>query len=63
MPRVLSHPLIPLDRAPGGPLEALLSRLDRWLDEPPVVERDPCGHTVWVFDAVGYRVNRRLPGV
>ena len=42
---------------------AFLRRLDRMLDERPVVERDSVGHTVWVLGAIGYRVNRSLPGV
>ena len=38
---------------------ALMRRLDRWLDAPLVVKREANGHTVWLLDAVGYRVNRR----
>ena len=38
---------------------ALMRRLDRWLDAPLVVKREADGHTVWLLDAVGYRVNRR----
>ena len=42
---------------------ALMRRLDRWLDAPLVVKREANGHTVWLLDAVGYRVNRRTRAV
>ncbi|MEI6304080.1 MAG: hypothetical protein WCR74_21810 [Betaproteobacteria bacterium] len=67
VPRFVSVPLVPpeLPDAAGALLRygALMRRLDRWLDAPLVVKRDTKGHlnshTVWLLDAVGYRVNRR----
>ncbi|MEI6303888.1 MAG: hypothetical protein WCR74_20825 [Betaproteobacteria bacterium] len=38
---------------------ALMRRLDRWLDAPLRAKRDTHGHTVWLLDAIGYRVDRR----
>ncbi len=42
---------------------ALMQRLDRWLQAPLRITRDARGHTVWLMQAVGYRVDRKEKAV